>query len=129
MEKMKYRLGVMDLYPIAANKTQIENNPFLQAKLKEPVDAERLYEAVKQSLCDHPLFACTLKYKKGYYLETNDKEFQLIHAAEENRPLAFGDTTNGFMWQMCYDEYTISFEWCHAISDGRGGFNFFSSVL
>ena len=31
---LKYQLGVMDLYPIAANKTQIENNPFLQARLK-----------------------------------------------------------------------------------------------
>ena len=30
---------------------------------------------------------------------------------------------------MCYDQYNISFEWCHAISDGRGGFSFFSSVL
>ena len=118
MEKMKYKLGVMDLYPIAANKTQIENNPFLQAKLKDPVDAERLYAAVKQSLCEHPLFACTLRYEKGYYLETNEKAFSLIHAAEENRPLAFGDATNGFLWQLCYDEYTVSFEWCHAISDG-----------
>ena len=85
--------------------------------------------AVKQSLCDHPLFACTMRYDKGYYLETNEKEFLLIHAAEKNRPLAFGDATNGFLWQMCYDQYTISFEWCHAISDGRGGFAFFSSVL
>ena len=33
------------------------------------------------------------------------------------------------MWQLCYDEYTVSFEWCHAISDGRGGFAFFTSVL
>ena len=129
MEKMKYKLGVMDLYPIAANKTQIENNPFLQAKLKEPVNAERLYAAVKQTLSEYPLFACTIRYKKGYYLETNEKEFSLIHATEENRPLAFGDATNGFLWQMCYDEYTISFEWCHAVSDGRGGFAFFSSVL
>ena len=129
MIKMKHQLGVMDLYPIAANKTQIENNPFFQAKLKEPVDVERLYEAVKRSLCEYPLFACTLRYEKGYYLETNEKEFQLIRAAEENRPLVFGDATNGFLWQMCYDQYTISFEWCHAISDGRGGFSFFSTVL
>ena len=129
MIKMKHQLGVMDLYPIAANKTQIENNPFFQARLKEPVDAERLYAAVKQSLCEYPLFACTLRYERGYYLETNEKDFPLIHAAEENRPLAFGDATSGFLWQMCYDQYTISFEWCHAISDGRGGFSFFSSVL
>ena len=129
MAKMKYKLGVMDLYPIAANKTQIENNPFLQAKLKEPVDTNRLYAAVKQTLSEYPLFACTLRYEKGYYLETNEKDFSLISASEENRPLAFGDATNGFLWQICYDQYTISFEWCHAISDGRGGFSFFSSVL
>ena len=129
MTKMKHKLGVMDLYPIAANKTQIENNPFLQARLKEPVDAERLYATVKQTLCEYPLFACTLRYDKGYYLETNEKEFQLICTSEENRPLAFGDATNGFLWQVCYDQYTISFEWCHAVSDGRGGFSFFSSVL
>ena len=126
---MKYRLGVMDLYPIAVNKTKIENNPFLQARLKEPVDAARLYAAVKQSLCEYPLFACTMRYDKEYYLETNEKEFSLISASEENRPLTFGDATNGFLWQVCYDQYTVSFEWCHAVSDGRGGFAFFSSVL
>ena len=129
MTKMKHRLGVMDLYPISANKTVMENNPFFQVKLKEQVNAERLHTAVKQALGEHPLFACTLRYKKGYYLETNEKEFLLIRAAEENRPLAFGDATNGFLWQMCYDEYTVSFEWCHAISDGKGAFAFFSSVL
>ena len=126
---MKYQLGVMDLYPISANKTPMENNPFFQVKLKESVNAERLRTALKQSLGEHPLFACTLRYNKGYYLETNEKEFLLIRASEENRPLAFGDATNGFLWQMCYDEYTISFEWCHAISDGKGAFAFFSSVL
>ena len=34
MIKMKYPLGVMDLYPIAANKTQIEK-PILLAFLVE----------------------------------------------------------------------------------------------
>ena len=126
---MKHQMGVMDLYPISANKTVMENNPFFQVKLQEPVNAERLYTAVKQSLEEYPLFACTLRYKKGYYLETNEKEFLLIRTTEENRPLAFGDATNGFLWQMCYDEYTVSFEWCHAISDGKGAFAFFSSVL
>ena len=129
MTKMKYQMGVMDTYPISANKTSMENNPFFQVKLKERVSAERLHTAVKQALSEHPLFACTLRYKKKYYLETNEKEFLLIRASEENRPLAFGDATNGFLWQMCYDEYSISFEWCHAISDGKGAFAFFSSVL
>lgn len=128
MEK-RYKLGVMDLYPIAANKTSIENNPFLQARLKEKVDKNRLYEAVKGALLKSPLFACTLCYDKDYCLVPNEKEFELINADENSRPLCFGDNTNGFLWQMCYYDDTITFEWCHAISDGRGGFTFFSDVL
>ena len=93
----------MDLYPISANKTVIENNPFFQVKLKEWVNAERLHTAVKHALGQHPLFGCTLRYNKGYYLETNEKEILLIRAPEENRPLAFGDATYGFLWLMCYD--------------------------
>lgn len=126
---MKYQMGVMDLYPIVANKTKIENNPFLQVSLKEVVDAERLYAAVKNTLLEYPLFACTLRYEKGYCLETNEREFSLIYAEETDRPLSFGDRTNGFLWQMVYSKHSISFEWCHAVSDGRGGFAFFSSVL
>lgn len=127
--KTKYQMGVMDLYPIVANNTKIENNPFLQACFKEKVDAERLYVAVKNALSEYPIFACTIQYNKGYYLETNEKEFKLIHVDEKNRPLSFGDNTNGYLWQMCYDSYAVTFEWCHAVSDGRGGFKFFSSVL
>ena len=127
--KRRYEMGVMDLYPVIANKTQIENNPFLQARFTNEVDVNRLYDAVKVALAEHPLFSCTLRYQKGFYLETNDAEVILFHTDERNRPLSFGDHTNGFLWQMCYDDHSVMFEWCHAISDGRGGFNFFSSVL
>lgn len=125
----KYKLGVMDIYPIAVNKTMIENNPFLQAVLKEKVDANRLHKAVESALSQYPLFGCTLQYQKGYFLVPNERPFLLIHTKEENRPCAFGDNTNGYLWQMCYDEYSISFEWCHGVSDGKGGFAFFSTVL
>ena len=127
--KKRYKLGVMDLYPIAVNKTCIENSPFLKVKFVEKVDVKLLYNAVKEALKDHPLFACTIVYDKQYYLEEHDKEFRLINASEENRPLKYGDDTNGFLWQICYDEYHVIFEWCHAISDGRGGYEFFASIL
>lgn len=127
--KRRYEMGVMDLYPVIANKTQIENNPFLQARFTNEVDVNHLYDAVKVALAEHPLFSCTLRYQKGFYLETNDAEVILFHTDERNRPLSFGDHTNRFLWQMCYDDHSVMFEWCHAISDGRGGFNFFSSVL
>lgn len=125
----RFDMGVMDLYPIVANKTKIENNPFLQVKMKEKVDADRLYDAVKEALVDYPLFACTLKYNNGYYLEINKNEFELIASSEQDRPLVFGDHTKGYLWQICYDEYVISLEWCHGVSDGRGGYAFFSAIL
>ena len=78
---------------------------------------------------EHPLFACTIVYDKQYFLEENDNEFSFYNVNEENRPLIYGDATNGFLWQICYDDYTVIFEWYHVISDGRGGFEFFSSIL
>ena len=127
--KKRYKLGVMDLFPILINKTCIENSPFFKVQFVEKVDVERLYNAVKCALKDHPLFACTIVYDKQYYLEEHDKEFRFFNVNEENRPLKYGDDTNGFLWQICYDDYQVIFEWCHAISDGRGGLEFFSSIL
>ena len=127
--KKRYQLGVMDLFPILINKTCIENSPFFKVQFVEKVDVERLHNAVKRALKDHPLFACTIVYDKQYYLEEHDKEFSFFNVNEENRPLKYGDDTNGFLWQICYDDYHVIFEWCHAISDGRGGYEFFASIL
>ena len=127
--KKRYQLGVMDLYPLAVNKACIENSPFFKVKFVEKVDVERLYKAVKCAIKDHPLFGCTVVYDKKYYLEEHDKEFSFYNVNEENRPLEYGDKTNGYLWQLCYDDYDVVFEWCHAISDGRGGYEFFASIL
>lgn len=120
---------MMDLYPIVCNKTEIENNPFLQAELRENADEKKLYEAVRAALVRYPLFACTMKYDKTYYLETNDRDFVLRNKAPEERPMEFGDNTNGYLWQLCFYEKTVCFEWCHAVTDGKGGLEFFCAVL
>ena len=127
--KKRYQLGVMDLFPVAINKTCMENSPFFKVQFVEKVDAERLYDAVKRALKEHPLFACTVVYDKQYCLEEHDAEFRFFNANEESRPLVYGDATNGYLWQICYDDYHVIFEWCHVISDGRGGYEFFASVL
>ena len=119
----------MDLFPIAMNQTNMENSPLLKVQFVDKVDAERLYDAVKSALKDHPLFACTVVRNKQYFLEENDKDFRLFHVSEEDRPLTYGDATNGFLWQICYDDHHVIFEWCHAISDGRGGYEFLASIL
>ena len=127
--KKRYNLGVMDIFPVAINKTCMENSPFLKVQFVEKVDAKRLYDAVKCALKEHPLFACTVVYDKQFYLEEHDEEFKLFNVDEENRPLVYGDATNGYLWQICYDDYHVILEWCHVISDGRGGYEFFASIL
>lgn len=126
---MRYELGVMDLYPIAVNRTCIENNPLLSATLKETIDEERLKKAVKDAIENHPLFGCRIKRGRQYYLETHEGEFSLIQTKTKKHPLEFGKNTGGFPWQICYDEKTISLEWCHCITDGRGALSFFSDIL
>jgi hypothetical protein len=128
-EKKQYTMGVMDIYPIVANRTEIENNPFLQIVLKEKVDPDRLKKAVNDAILRFPLFGCRIVYEKGYKLESNEKEIVLIQASTEERPLEFGNNTNGYPWQLCYDEASFSLEWCHGITDGRGGYSFFVEII
>ena len=127
---MRYELGNMDRYSMAANGTEMENASFFKAFLDEAVDADRLLKAVRTALEYHPLFKCKMMYDKQYYLEDNENpEILIFHTDTENRPKEFGKNTNGYLFQVCYFENTISFEFCHAVTDGRGAIRFFSTVL
>ncbi|MBE6015327.1 MAG: hypothetical protein E7241_08215 [Lachnospiraceae bacterium] len=127
---MKYELGNMDRYSIAVNGSVMENSSFMKAMLDETVDAEKLMRAVKTALDYHPLFKCKMSYKKQYYLEDNDNaEIVLFNADTGDRPKEYGKNTNGYLFQVCYFENTVSFEWCHAVTDGRGASRFFSTIL
>ena len=127
---MRYELGNMDRYSMAANGTVMENASFFKATLDDSVDAARLLSAVKTTLQYHPLFRCKMMYDKQYYLEDNDNpEIPIFHTDTEHRPKELGKNTNGYLFQICYDENTVSFEWCHAITDGRGAIRFFSNIL
>lgn len=69
----------MDIFPVAINKTCMENSPFFKVQFVERVDAKRLYDAVKCALKEHPLFACIVVYDKQFYLEEHDEEFKLFN--------------------------------------------------
>lgn len=129
MKIQRYEMGVMDIYPVLANQTEIENNPFLQVTLKEKVDAKKLYQAVLSAVKRYPLFQCRICMEKEIYLETNPNKITLIHTPIEKRPMTFGKLTQEYPWQVCYFETDISFEWCHGITDGRGGLAFFTEIL
>lgn len=126
---MKYEIGNIDRYAIAANGTVMENASFFSVTLKEEVDANRLQNAVCEALKSHPLFKTRVVYKKQYYLETNDAPVTITHSNAADRPKEFGQTTNDYPWRLCYDGRDICFEWCHIITDGRGAMAFFTDVL
>ena len=127
---MRYELGMIDRYAIAVTGSVMENASFFKATLDEQADAEKLLAAVKTALQYHPLFKCKMCYDKRYYLEEiENEEIILFHTDTENRPKEFGKNTNGYLFQICYYENTVSLEWCHAVTDGRGAIRFFSDIL
>lgn len=127
---MRYELGNMDKYPLAVMETVMENASFFKASLDEDVDEQRLYQSIKIALEYHPLFKCKLSYDKQYYLEDNDAdELKIFNVDTDNRPKEFGKNTNGYLFQVCYFKNTISLEWCHAVTDGRGAIRFLSTIL
>lgn len=127
---MRYELGNMDKYPLAVMETVMENASFFKASLDEDVDEQRLYQSIKIALEYHPLFKCKLGYHKQYYLEDNAAaELKIFNVDTYNRPKEFGKNTNGYLFQVCYFKNTISLEWCHAVTDGRGAIRFLSTIL
>lgn len=127
---MRYELGNLDRYSIAINGSVMENSGFFKATVDEKVDADRLLKAIKTALDYHPLFKCKMSYKKKYYLEDNiGAEIVLFNTDTDSRPKEFGKNTNNYLFQVCYFDNEISFEWCHAVSDGRGAIAFFSAIL
>ena len=127
---MRYELGNMDKYPLAVMETVMENASFFKASLDEDVNEQRLYQSIRIALEYHPLFKCKLGYDKQYYLEDNDAdELKIFNVDTDNRPKEFGKNTNGYLFQVCYFKNTISLEWCHAVTDGRGAIRFLSTIL
>ena len=127
---MRYELGNADKYFMAVNGTVMENTPFFKAVIDETVDRDRLLTSIKAALRYHPLFNCRLSYDREYYLEDNDgEEIVIFNTDTDSRPKEFGKNTNGYLFQICYFKNTISLEWCHAVTDGRGAIRFFSTVL
>ena len=126
---MRYELGLMDMFPIEASGSVIENDPMYKVVLKSVVDPVRLEDAVYRAIKFHPLFGTQVEFDGRYFLSTNDRPIRLMNAKESERPKEFCRDTNGFPWQMCWWGKEITLEWCHGVTDGRGALEFFKTVL
>jgi len=119
----------MDQYPIEAAGSKIENNPMYRVVFKQPIDPINLEEAIRKAIIKFPLFGTKVKFDKEYYLQTNNKPIIIKNVNEENRPKTFGKNTNGYPWQICYENNKLTLEWLHGITDGCGALEFLEEVL
>ncbi len=126
---MEYKLGVLDKYPIAARGTEIEEVPHITVEIDETVDEKKLRQALCGALESFPIFKTKFVFEKEYKLVENPAEFEIYNVSEEALPKYYGKSTNEYPWRLSYWENTVTFEWCHGISDGKGGAAFFSDII
>ena len=129
MENKRYKLGVIDLYSVAKNETEIESTPVFFVTLRDMVDKEKLSAALRKALTYYPLFATTLEYKGEYALVSQDGELPIIESSFEDRLKYFGKETGGYLYRFCIWEREIAFEWSRILTDEFGARDFLLAVL
>ncbi len=129
MENRRYKLGVIDLYSVAKNETEIESTPAILVTLSDGVDKSRLATALQEALTHFPIFATTLEYKGGYALVSHDGELPIIYSPFEKRPEYFGKESGGYLFRFCVNEREIAFEWSRILTDEYGARDFLMAVL
>lgn len=125
----RYKLGVMDLYPLAIMGTSIEDSPTMILTLDEPIDGKRLHRALCEAAEMFPLFKTRIVFDKGYYLERNDNPILIFNEDDHDRAFTWKTGTNDYPWKLSYYDNQIIIRWCHAVTDGRGAEEFLKAIL
>ena len=117
------------IYPPTASSTRAHVFSF-SAVLTEEIDGEMLKESVNNLLKIYPTFKTRLM--RGYfwyYLEENEKPFKVF----EEKPYYLKSIdyreNNGYLFQVLYIRDKITIKFFHALTDGTGGFKFFTALL
>lgn len=100
------------------------------ALLDNEIQKDLLQEAVKRVLNHYPSFKTTLK--RGvfwYYLEENKKPVLVFDEPPYYlREINYVEN-NGYLFQVTFIRNKITIRFFHALTDGSGGFKFFTEVL
>lgn len=100
------------------------------ALLDNEIQKDLLQEAVTKVLNHYPSFKTTLK--RGafwYYLEENKKPVLVFDEPPYYlREINYGEN-NGYLFQVTFIRNKITIRFFHALTDGSGGFKFFTEVL
>ena len=117
------------IYPPTASEKRPHVFSF-SAMIYNEVEPVVLREAVINVLQRNPTFKTKLmRGKFWYYLEENNLPVKVFR--EEPYYLKSIDykRNNGYLFEVLYQENRITANFFHALTDGTGGFNFFSQIL
>ncbi len=101
----------------------------LSAVLKDEVDESLLKIAVTKALQRFPTF--NVKLRRGffwYYLEANNKE-PIIEVDKNIFSKITLKTLDGYLFKVTYYGRRVAIDIFHAITDGKGGMEFFKCIL
>lgn len=117
------------IYPPTASATRAHVFCF-SALLDNEIDGTLLQEAVTNVLQHYPTFKTMLK--KGafwYYLEENFKPVKVFQESSYYlKPINYVEN-NDYLFQVLFIRNKITVKFFHALTDGTGGFKFFSEIL
>ena len=117
------------IYPPTASDKRPHVFSF-SAFLCDVVEAEVLKTAVNNVAECNPIFKTKLMSGKfWYYLEENDAEINVFEEQPYYLKSIDYKRNNGYLFEVLYSEYKITINFFHALTDGTGGFNFFSQIL
>lgn len=117
------------IYPPTANSRRAHVFCF-SAMMDSEIQPDVLQSAVTNVLKHYPTFKT--KLKKGafwYYLEENNKPVKVFEEPPYFLKQINYKENNDFLFQVMHIRNKISIKIFHALTDGTGGFRFFSEIL
>lgn len=126
---MSYRLFSGSLLGMAPGaRHRMEVNPFVRVFLDEPMDEERLSEALQKALLDCPYMNLSIKEDEGIFLKAEENPTPLSLLKEEPGEIN-GAANNGHSAGVSVRGNRITVMLSHALTDGCGLFWFVRTLL
>lgn len=117
------------IYPPTANEKRPHVFSF-SAFLYYPVEPTVLQHAARNVVNSNPTFKTKLmRGKFWYYLEENNAELKVFQEGGYYLKTIDYKRNNGYLFEVLYSDYKITVNFFHVLTDGTGGFNFFSQIL
>ncbi|MBP3218451.1 MAG: hypothetical protein J6M46_08775 [Lachnospiraceae bacterium] len=100
----------------------------LSVRMTDPVDAQILEQALRQTQEAFPVFCIRLRENaQDYFYEENPLPVVLLHQSEKS--CLNCEKTHFHLWAVCYDEDWIHLDIFHGMTDGTGMYQVLATLL